>query len=148
MDFDMAAQLPPAQELELVNDSRDEFEYLLKVDKFTNVHMLILFFKGNFTGEDVSKLYYVGLKGENQQVCGVFRGLRVFGLRVLFITVFASPAYPVQTSCCGDRLRVQATARRPQGRQRNVLGSHAQLRRWPVCARTKNTQRIPARATP
>jgi len=62
MTFD-DAQSKCDQEFDLVSDSEGTLEYATKVVTFSSVHHLSLYFGGNF-GEDVTKIYYIGLKGE------------------------------------------------------------------------------------
>jgi len=62
MSFD-DAQAKCDQEFELVQDNEGTLEYATKVVTFSGVHHLSLYFPSNF-GEDVTKIYYVGLKGE------------------------------------------------------------------------------------
>ena len=51
------------QEFELVQDDEGIIEYATKVVTFSSVHHLSLHFPTNF-GEDVTQIYYIGLKGE------------------------------------------------------------------------------------
>ena len=62
MTFD-DAQAKGDQEFELVADYEGTLEYGTKVVTFSSVHHLSLHFPTNF-GEDVTKIYYIGLKGE------------------------------------------------------------------------------------
>lgn len=63
MTFDDAAS-PCDQEFELVQDTDGTLEYATKVVKFSSVHHLSLHFPGNLGDEEVTKIYYIGLKGE------------------------------------------------------------------------------------
>jgi hypothetical protein len=51
------------QEFELVQDDEGIIEYATKVVTFSSVYHLSLHFPTNF-GEDVTQIYYIGLKGE------------------------------------------------------------------------------------
>jgi len=62
MTFDDAGA-PPDQEFSLVRDSDGTVEYKTKIVKFSSVHHLTLHFPANF-GDDVTKIYYIGLCGE------------------------------------------------------------------------------------
>lgn len=54
---------PPEQEFELHHDNVGSIEYATKVVTFNNVHHLSLHFPSNF-GDDNTKIYYIGLRGE------------------------------------------------------------------------------------
>ncbi|OQR70266.1 putative leucine--tRNA ligase [Tropilaelaps mercedesae] len=62
MSFDDAAA-EPDQEFELSRDTEGTLEYPTKIVKFANVHHLTLHFPKSF-GADISKVVYIGLKGE------------------------------------------------------------------------------------
>ncbi|XP_023020961.1 PITH domain-containing protein GA19395 [Leptinotarsa decemlineata] len=51
------------QEFELVKDPTGTAEYNTKVVTFNNVHHLTIHFPSNF-GDETTKIYYIGLKGE------------------------------------------------------------------------------------
>jgi len=63
MTFDAAAAKAD-QEFELVQDDEGVIEYAPKVVTFSSVHHLTLHFPSNLGGEEETKIYYVGLKGE------------------------------------------------------------------------------------
>lgn len=63
MTFDDAAS-PCDQEFELVQDNEGTLEYATKVVKFSSVSHLSLHFPANLGDEDVTKIHYIGLKGE------------------------------------------------------------------------------------
>jgi len=52
------------QEFELHRDPDGRLEYNTKVVTFSSVHHLTLHIPGNMGGEDVTRLYYIGLRGE------------------------------------------------------------------------------------
>lgn len=62
LDFDAASETKPVQTLELSQTS-DVQEIPVKRALFGKVHRIVLFFEDNF-GEDVSRVSYVGFKGE------------------------------------------------------------------------------------
>ncbi|KAK9872297.1 hypothetical protein WA026_017099 [Henosepilachna vigintioctopunctata] len=62
MTFDDVSSLPD-QEFALHQDSSGSLEYATKVVTFNNVHHLTLHFPSNF-GEEKTKIYYIGLRGE------------------------------------------------------------------------------------
>lgn len=66
IDFDLASSLVPIQEWDLVMDPppKEVIEYPTKVAKFNNVKSLIIHFPNNFGNLDVTRLNYIGLKGE------------------------------------------------------------------------------------
>jgi PITH domain len=64
LDFSEAERATPAQTWELVEENtRGEVDYPTKFSRFQNVSKLWLFFSRNFGG-DVSRIMYIGLKGE------------------------------------------------------------------------------------
>jgi len=63
MTFDMAAAKAD-QEFDLVQDDSGTIEYAPKVVTFSSVHHLTLHFPSNLGGDDETKVYYIGLKGE------------------------------------------------------------------------------------
>merc|ERR1712183_23119 len=63
MTFDMAAGKAD-QEFDLVQDDSGTIEYAPKVVTFSSVHHLTLHFPSNLGGNDETKVYYIGLKGE------------------------------------------------------------------------------------
>uniref|UniRef100_A0A0R3RH41 PITH domain-containing protein n=1 Tax=Elaeophora elaphi TaxID=1147741 RepID=A0A0R3RH41_9BILA len=72
MSFE-ATVLEADQEFSLKQDSNAQIDYPLKVLKFSNVTHLSLHFPTNF-GEDKTRIYYIGLRGEyianiRQQIC-------------------------------------------------------------------------------
>ena len=64
IDFENAEEMPADQVLEMADEHRQELDYPTKVALFRNVQSLTMFFKGNF-GADISRLYYLGFKGEH-----------------------------------------------------------------------------------
>jgi hypothetical protein len=62
MTFDDASA-EPDQEFELQRDPQCALEYGVKIVKFSGVNHLTLHFPKNF-GEDTSKIFYIGLKGD------------------------------------------------------------------------------------
>uniref|UniRef100_A0A1B0D1P5 Uncharacterized protein n=1 Tax=Phlebotomus papatasi TaxID=29031 RepID=A0A1B0D1P5_PHLPP len=62
MTFD-DVNLQPDQEFQLTIDSNGTVEYNTKPVVFSSVHHLSMHFPGNF-GEDLTKIYYIGLRGE------------------------------------------------------------------------------------
>ncbi|CAH0556744.1 unnamed protein product [Brassicogethes aeneus] len=62
MTFDDVSSKPD-QEFEISQDNQGLLEYATKVVTFNNVHHLSLHFPSNF-GADVTRLAYIGLKGE------------------------------------------------------------------------------------
>ncbi|KAI8847013.1 thioredoxin family protein [Chytridium lagenaria] len=69
VDFDSIDSITPEQDWDLVqHPGRHEIpEYPTKIAKFSNVRNLTLFFPTNYGG-DVSRISYVGLKGEWTEV--------------------------------------------------------------------------------
>lgn len=63
MTFDDANSVKPDQVFELERDLSGSIEYSTKVVTFNSVHHLTLFFPENF-GEDITRIYYIGLRGE------------------------------------------------------------------------------------
>jgi hypothetical protein len=63
VDFDHAESTPPTQEWALPQSSSEIGEYRTKMSKFTSVRNITLYFPTNYGG-DVSKLLYIGMKGE------------------------------------------------------------------------------------
>ncbi|CAP35645.1 Protein CBG18143 [Caenorhabditis briggsae] len=53
------------QEIDLKQDPRGLVDYPLKASKFGNIHHLSILVSANF-GEDETKVYYIGLRGEFQ----------------------------------------------------------------------------------
>ncbi|PVD23899.1 hypothetical protein C0Q70_17174 [Pomacea canaliculata] len=66
MTFDDTA-LEAEQEFNLHPDPDGVLEYSVKVARFNNVNSLSLHFPANF-GDDITKIYYIGLKGDFTQV--------------------------------------------------------------------------------
>jgi hypothetical protein len=66
VDFDTVESMQADQEWDLVRDvPRDTLpEYPTKITKFSTLRNLTLFFPANFAGSDVTKITYIGLKGE------------------------------------------------------------------------------------
>ncbi|ELU18875.1 hypothetical protein CAPTEDRAFT_20036 [Capitella teleta] len=62
MTFDDAASAPD-QEFEMQPDRTGTLEYTVKVARFNSVNSLSIYFPKNF-GEDTTKVYYIGLKGD------------------------------------------------------------------------------------
>ena len=56
------------QKWDLVEEWVDGVEYLTKMSKFINVSSLTLYFPNNF-GAELTKVYYIGFKGEFTTVC-------------------------------------------------------------------------------
>lgn len=54
------------QEFDLQPDHKGVLEYLPKVARFSNIEHLSIHFPTNF-GEDSTKIYYIGLKGDFMQ---------------------------------------------------------------------------------
>lgn len=72
IDFDSVEDIKCTQEWELVNPltdgvEREVIEYRTKMTKFTGVRQLILFFPSNFSGGDVTRIDYIGFKGEFEE---------------------------------------------------------------------------------
>jgi len=63
MTFDDASS-EADQEMALTRDADGSVEYPTKIVKFSNVHCVSLHFPSNFGGEDMTKIYFVGLKGD------------------------------------------------------------------------------------
>jgi len=73
VDFSTVESIkPPDQEWELidptVNSLSDIAEYPTRMAKFGNVRNLTLYFPGNVSSDDVTKIVYIGLKGEWTEV--------------------------------------------------------------------------------
>lgn len=67
MTFDEVSSTPD-QEFELTRDETGVVEYTIKAAKFNNVSQLCIHFPTNF-GDDSTKVYYIGLRGDFMQVC-------------------------------------------------------------------------------
>ena len=52
------------QEFSLVQDAEGKIEYETKVVQFSSVHHLTLHFPSNFAGDDETKIFYIGLRGD------------------------------------------------------------------------------------
>ena len=66
LDFSTASDLPPTQTLH-VSQTNDIQELPVKRTSFGNVYNLTLFAEDNY-GDDESRIYWVGFKGEFWQV--------------------------------------------------------------------------------
>jgi len=66
MTFDETGSVPD-QEFELTRDEVGVVEYNTKAAKFNNVSQLCIHFPSNY-GDDSTKVYYIGLKGDFMQV--------------------------------------------------------------------------------
>ncbi len=66
VDFDSVESILPDQEWELVRDVPRQTlpEYPTKLTKFSQLRNLTLFFPNNFANSDITKITYIGLKGE------------------------------------------------------------------------------------
>jgi hypothetical protein len=62
LDFDEAASTEVTQEIEIIQ-SRDFVEYGLRPAKFPATQSVTLFFPSNY-GEDTTRLYSIGFKGD------------------------------------------------------------------------------------
>jgi len=58
----------PDQQFELTRDEAGTVEYSVKASKFSSISHLCIHFPTNF-GDDSTKIYYIGLKGDFLQVC-------------------------------------------------------------------------------
>lgn len=67
LDFDDIAAKEPTQTIELVA-ARDCIEYPVRATKFPAVRSLSLFFPANHGGDDVTRLDFVGFKGDFTEV--------------------------------------------------------------------------------
>mmetsp|Transcript_13789 Transcript_13789/g.24639 ORF Transcript_13789/g.24639 Transcript_13789/m.24639 type:complete len:235 (+) Transcript_13789:50-754(+) len=63
VDFALAEDLAPTQELELSEDFEGLIDYPVRAAKFSNITSLTMFFPANF-GADSTQITYLGLKGE------------------------------------------------------------------------------------
>jgi hypothetical protein len=63
VDFAAAAELPATQAFDLAFDADGEIEYPVRVNKFTNVSSLLLFFTNADDDEATTQINYLGLKG-------------------------------------------------------------------------------------
>jgi len=63
MTFDDTA-LETDQEIALTRDSEGAVEYATKIVKFSNINCISLHFPSNFGGEETTKIFYIGLKGD------------------------------------------------------------------------------------
>merc|ERR1719356_1374623 len=63
MTFD-EARGKPDQEFELVADHEGQVEYPTKIVNFSSVSHRSIHFPSNLGGEDETKVYYIGLRGE------------------------------------------------------------------------------------
>ncbi|CAG5086924.1 Oidioi.mRNA.OKI2018_I69.PAR.g11405.t1.cds [Oikopleura dioica] len=66
MTFDDAQSKTADQEIDLSPDPKGDLQYPLKAAKFSNVFHLSLFFPSSVEDE-ISKVYYIGLRGEFQK---------------------------------------------------------------------------------
>lgn len=65
VDFDVAEQLPPQQEFDLLDDhDRGHVEYPLRPTKFSMVRSITLHFVDNFVQQGCTELQFVGFKGK------------------------------------------------------------------------------------
>jgi hypothetical protein len=62
MSFD-DAEMQPDQEFDLTRDETGTVEYPVRVAKFSNLTNLSIHFPTNF-GDESTKIYYIGLRGE------------------------------------------------------------------------------------
>lgn len=67
LDFGGAADMAPTQEWELVENLNGAIEYPTQVTKFNGVYSLDLYIPDCF-GADRTRIHFIGLKGEYQQV--------------------------------------------------------------------------------
>lgn len=63
IDFTNVKEIKPIQEWDLSEDIQGQLEYPTKMAKFNNVYSITIYFPQNF-GNDVTRIYYLGLKGE------------------------------------------------------------------------------------
>lgn len=63
VDFDLAGDLAPQQEMELAEDFEGAIDYGVKAAKFQNISSLTMFIPENH-GADETRITYIGLKGE------------------------------------------------------------------------------------
>ncbi|KCV69287.1 hypothetical protein H696_03721 [Fonticula alba] len=82
IDFQMAEELPPAQEFHILNKPGQVIEYQTRISKFQNVESLTMFFAASHGAPETS-LSYIGLKGD-------FRPLN----RRTIITMYEAAANP------------------------------------------------------
>ena len=69
IDFDLARDLTPIHEMDLVEDFVAGIDYPLPPKRFKGVSSITLFIPSNFTGEDEkTMLSYIGFKGEGTAV--------------------------------------------------------------------------------
>eukprot|EP00158_Paraphelidium_tribonemae_P000881 Partr_v1_DN23595_c0_g2_i1_m14349 putative PITH (C-terminal proteasome-interacting domain of thioredoxin-like) domain containing 1 len=70
VDFDLASTLTPTQEWDhLVEASAGGvIEYEVRMAKFNNVRSVTIFFDGNVGGGDVTRVEYLGFKGEWEEL--------------------------------------------------------------------------------
>jgi hypothetical protein len=70
LDFEMAESMEPVQEWDLVEDPPhdDVIEYQTRMTKFNQVRNITLFFPNNFGEHDVTRIDYIGFKGEWQEL--------------------------------------------------------------------------------
>ncbi|KAG2833082.1 hypothetical protein PC129_g4607 [Phytophthora cactorum] len=66
IDFSNANELPAQQKLDLAEDDTANIDYPLQVRKFQGVSSLTLFIEDSYGGDE-TKIYYIGLKGENKK---------------------------------------------------------------------------------
>ncbi|KAG9290929.1 hypothetical protein G9A89_011079 [Geosiphon pyriformis] len=66
LDFDAVETYLPTQTWELL-ETREIVEYTTRISKMSNVQNLTLFFPENY-GDDITRIYFVGLKGEWTQI--------------------------------------------------------------------------------
>lgn len=66
LDFGSVADLPPIQKWDLQENLRGEIEYPTQVTKFNGVHSIDLHLPSSF-GADVTKIHFIGFKGEFQK---------------------------------------------------------------------------------
>ncbi|GBG76510.1 hypothetical protein CBR_g22258 [Chara braunii] len=67
IDFANANDVNPVQEWELAENLRGELEYQTRYPKFQGIANITLHFSGNFGG-DVTRIHYIGFRGESTQM--------------------------------------------------------------------------------
>eukprot|EP00019_Armaparvus_languidus_P012510 CAMPEP_0168584252 /NCGR_PEP_ID=MMETSP0420-20121227/3034_1 /TAXON_ID=498008 /ORGANISM="Pessonella sp." /LENGTH=215 /DNA_ID=CAMNT_0008619029 /DNA_START=8 /DNA_END=655 /DNA_ORIENTATION=- len=71
IDFSNVEDLPPVQEIELIQDvnAQPDAEYKTNITKFQRVENITLFFKETFGGDEQStEIHYIGFRGEFDQI--------------------------------------------------------------------------------
>lgn len=68
VDFDSVGGMEPLQEWDCMVDSDEVVEYQTRLAKFGSVRSLTIYFPENFSGAEQTRIDYLGLKGEFEEL--------------------------------------------------------------------------------